>query len=352
MTLPLSRTIQPHTHIHTHTHAHTHARVMNNTTDVAAVLGYSCSGKTDFENRLSIGVITVLFTVGTLVNAVTMYVLYTSPSIRKMSCYVLVMNQTIVDLLVSFLNGANFLIVNNVYYLRTARLDGALHYTFCLFIANYGLLFILCTVSSYNLVLYSLDILISIKSPVYHKTRVDNRKRKWAVALLWVVIPLYSLLFIIPTNGFSAIGKCYFFNRFYGRWHRLLHISLFHVLQFVAPLANMTCCYVYISVVIRKLKVDAYNAAFVKTGLRVMFGYIVCVIPSCAMYLAKLLGAELCEISFWYHMIMLMLVFNSTINPFIYAYQFKAFRLHLKRRMQICGIFKASFLKRIYNTST
>lgn len=282
-----------------------------------------CANRTSSETDDMIyyvsGVVVTIF--GILSNSLALYVLRSGDK----PSFVFFYNQSLVDLLC---NCSLVVMQLSVHFLRRrTRPNDIPSWLFCKLIYSQYTTAATLALSSYSLVLFSLDCMVAVTYPVWYK-RVSSRKRKIrSIKLLWIVVFTVTAPFMYTTNGLdTSTGKCVFWAMFRSNLHRTVHIIVYHGLLYIVPFLSMCTCYVIITLKLSKSNTASLSnktKCIVRTALRVMLAYSVCVMPSTFMFIAKMLGAKICEKTLLYSMLLLMLILNSAVNPVIYYFQFE-----------------------------
>ena len=276
--------------------------------------------------------VNILLTVaGVLVNSTTLYVFYSSKKLRKISSYVYLYHITGIDLMVCVCNGMCYISVITIQLNLLESND-----SYCKLIGSYLLVYLFINLSTYTLLLYSLDILISVIWPIPHRILFTNDNRRYSLVALWILTMCISFGFGIISNGYNEnIGVCFYWNKFNGKAHMIIHITSINIITFTIPLVSIVSCYFFIYYYITLNNSKAISNTL-RLALRVTVAYVVCVGPQAITYTLDMFGYSLCQDSPELQLILLLVIINSVVNPLIYTLQFKLFRYELSSTILKC----------------
>lgn len=197
-----------------------------------------------------------------------------------------------------------------------------------------GLDLFLGTCSILHLCLMALDRTVSVAKPIFHRTKM--RQRKLALRLLtipWIVAPSIALL---PFTGGSK---------------KFEHTTAIMVTAFIpVPILFILVCYVIIICKIRKrnerlkrnsstvYRVD--EAKMIRTLLCMVVVFILCWVPLLVYYMlpAKVFASYAStEVSLFLYLVKFLSYFNSMCNPFIYAIFNPVFKRGFKDVFKHCS---------------
>ena len=265
----------------------------------------------------------------------------------------LIVNQSVIDLFSSVFLIATTLTVGD----RIRKLSGFADEMYCRFWISGYIIWSLFFSSTYNLVLLSLERYMAIVHPLRHYTSLTWEKVYAAMVVVWCVGPIYNMIHRVPTSGLID-GTCYKFVF----WPSRLTARVFGVVallvQFFIPLAILIYAYVLMVVKLRTkvhpigstsapsisgrvstitvrsgaardrnrmLKERAGRSIF-RTMLTVTACFFLCWVSNQVLFLLFNFGYMVDFQSSFYHFTVYVAFANSCVNPFIYTFQYGAFR--------------------------
>ena len=215
-----------------------------------------------------------------------------------------------------------------------------------------GLLFILFSISTWNLVAISIERYMAILHPIWYRTSFTRKKAIMLGASLWSIAPTLQIVYMASQTSYLK-DKCifvYIAQPFLG----ILGVFLF-LWDYFIPCFIMGYCFKRISVALKEqdakaltLKADlelslvsgklngpatadkkaaiARSRNVTKTFLIVFIAFILCWITNQIMFLQVNLGGYAYHDTPVNHFANTMAILNSACNPFIYVLRFKQYR--------------------------
>ncbi|XP_067384327.1 trace amine-associated receptor 13c-like [Channa argus] len=205
----------------------------------------------------------------------------------------------------------------------------------------YFLPFIAICASVVNMVLISVDCYVAICDPLHYSTRITQKRVQICVLLCWIYCVFYSL--IILSDNLKQPGR---YNSCYGECVINIFGALDLVLSFILPISTIVILYVRVFVVavsqaramrshITAVKLQrSVTVTVKKSELKaartlgvVVAVFLMCYCPS---YCLSLSGSDLMIGSSANFFIYFLVLFNSCLNPVIYAFLYPWFRKSVK----------------------
>ena len=279
------------------------------------------------------GVLIAIAFMGTVGNSIALLVLSSSSRIKKTTTYVLLMNQSLLDL-VTTLCTLNYIAMK--YLLSWQDMSGPIGWFLCQFIYSQQNFIATTCSSSFNLVALSLERMIRVLWPIYHRRHMTRRRMRLWSAVIWVSGFVVVMSFSFCANGVGADRKCIFWSDFSSDLRtRVFYIS-FNVVFSLAPLLIMSAAYVMIFVRVssRRLKVDA-KLNVIRMLLTCVALFFVCHVLRASLSIAsKYIDFEI-EDSPVFTFSVVILQANSIVNPMVYCLQYMDYRKELINRFKM-----------------
>ena len=299
--------------------------------NVTSSSGHASSGTLYY----AIDVVLILIVmVGIIGNLIALYILSSSAKIRESKAYVLLMNQSLIDLLSSFL-----IIVNLAVKYRLPRhpMSSGWDSVMChLFYNRLNTAMVMCC-STYNLVALSLDRMVSVVWPIGHRCKITRSNMVATSVLVWIFGITITTSFSVPVNGITPSGGCYYWNNYPsgGLFSKVFGVS-FNVAQTILPMTAMTVAY---AVIYARL---VYGGARSRVRLNVVrmlatcvLAFVVCTFPRAFMSIyARLADRHDLISSHVFTFALIMLQCNSVVNPIIYSLQYQDYRKELNKQFR------------------
>ena len=178
---------------------------------------------------------------GVLGNSFAIFILSHSSSIRKKPVNVFLINQSTVDLVTSTL-------IIFIGYIKDdsviVTLSDSQTDVFCKLIGSRLPLWCLMLSSTWNLVFVNIKRLLSVKFPIFHKTRITRRHVYGIVANLLLLGVVVKFPMVSMTSGYK-FGRCFTIILWPSKTAAVT-TGLFNVsIQFLVPLLIMILCYLF-----------------------------------------------------------------------------------------------------------
>ena len=178
---------------------------------------------------------------GMLGNTFVIYVIARSPNMRTKVTNMNILNQSSADFL-----GAFFMIMTSLFEEQKTELGGTVADIYCYFWMTKWTLWSMLIVSTYNLILITIERYIAVVYAVWHKTSFTKTKAIASMITVWLVIIIYVQLYMmIPTkvDGTADGNLCNLFSDYVStQTHRGVSILNFAILYFI-PLIIIVFCY-------------------------------------------------------------------------------------------------------------
>ncbi|XP_029013363.1 trace amine-associated receptor 9-like [Betta splendens] len=208
---------------------------------------------------------------------------------------------------------------------------------------------VLCTVLPFisvpatagNMILISVDRYVAVCDPLRYPTKFTQKTVKVLILLCWAFSALYNLLFLC--DNLRQLGR---FNSCYGECVITINGTVDLVMRFIIPISSIIILYVRVFVVAVS-QARSMRSHF--TGVKLQHSLIVTVQRSelkaartlgvvvavflmcyCPYYSISLSGYNLMTSSSTNIVMFIMVVFNSCLNPVIYAFVYPWFRKCIK----------------------
>ena len=249
------------------------------------------NGENYLERALGFLVIGII---GVVSNLFVILILGSSAKIRQKLVNTLIIHQSFVDLLAS------------VALIGTAHIDGldehgleGIHAEiYCYFMMGKWPLWVMMSVSSYNLVFLNVERYISIVHPIYHHTKVTRQKVLMFLPVIWVFTLAEQSCF--DASYGVKNGVCDF------RSQEILHINviIYLILQFFLPVMLVLFLYCHMFLRLRSAinpgsdntssnRNDVMEKAkknIFKTMLFITMFYVICYVFNCVYLILVIIG--------------------------------------------------------------
>ena len=273
-------------------------------------------------------IISFICFIGIMSNAVAMFILSSTSSIRKSRPYVLLVNQCLMDLLALVSSEISKIAK---YALKREGMRGFVDQLLCNLIHNdLGVAVHTCA-SSYNLAALSGERMFSVVWPIHHRISFTPKNLKRAAVAIWLFSLIAILSHSIGTNGISPNGRCYFWVAQLGT-HADIVIITFNVIFTIIPLIIMLVCYtsMYARIILRHLKVKMNVIHVLGTCLVLFF---ICHAPRLIYSILSWYSKDTSPSISTMNMVLAFLMSNTFVNPIVYIIQYKDYYLEFRRQM-------------------
>ena len=285
----------------------------------------------------------VIGSVGLAGNVVVVVVILRSASMRKVVTTTFIVNQSLVDALVAAILVINYLPHTNA---RTAFSATHVWDQFvCRVWMNKSLLWAMFMVSSLNLVALTVERLVAVAKPLWHKISFTRSKQAVILALLWGLGPLTAIVHGVIDASISPSGECIRFGMggSLGRAIGFLQISL----EFAFPVLVFIVSYSIIAWILHRQEkvMTQHNPMAITTSSKKVHGgrnviktmvlvslcFAVCWSSNEVYYIMYLMGVTIDFGSPFYVLSVNIVFVNCCCNPFIYIFQYKAFQREVRK---------------------
>ena len=258
--------------------------------------------------------------VGFCGNAVAVYIISSSTSIKQSKSYILLVNQCLFDIIYNV-----FILIYIVArpFLKNKNMSGIIDWFSCSVIHSQVLVGAMLTSSSYNLCALALERMICILFPIFHRVRITERVLKMVAAFIWILGPFLMFSLAIPSSYITPNGTCYFWNGFDKKWSLFIAIStniIVSIFPFIIMIVAFAAMYIRIHLLGLKVRMNVIR----------MLG--TCVILFC---ICHCLHSSLSIIMTWFkpndpswhakpifRFAQLLMQLNSLVNPFVFYVQY------------------------------
>ena len=274
---------------------------------------------------------------GVVGNSFAIYFLCRSRSMRKKLVNIFLINQSVIDLVTSIVMISIGYFKDEAVIVTMSDKNTTL---FCKMIASRVLLWCLVLSSTWNLVFVNIERFISIKFPIFHKTKITKGYISGIVAFTWLFGPIVKFPLVYMTSGYK-FGHCVILKIWPSKTVAVATGILNVSLQFFVPLIIMILCYLFMIRSIKSKVSDVDNQAHsggnktsrnvFKTLAILTIICIVCWAPHSVLHLLYLSGVIKSFSNDFYHFSVYIFLLNSCINPVIYSAQYKDFQRQVKR---------------------
>ena len=275
-------------------------------------------------------VVSALCFVGIISNAVAMYILSSTSSIRKSRPYILLWNQCLMDLLALVSSQISRI---TKYLSRRQGMHGLVDQLLCNLIHNdLGVAVHICA-SSYNLAALSGERMFSVVWPIHHRVSFTQKNLRRAARAIWLFAFVAVFSHSLGTNSIAPNGLCYYWVAKVGI-HSDIFMITFNLIFTVIPLIIMLVCYttMYAKIIGNNLKVKM-NVIHVLGTCVVLF--ILCHAPrivyTALSWRSKVSWKSKASLNF----ALASLLPNTFVNPIVYVIQFKEYKLEFRRQINM-----------------
>lgn len=300
--------------------------------------GKSQTSSIMYRMRISIGMI------GLLSNALVVFVIGSSKSLRKTNTNRFIIHQSVCDGLV-----AVSLIFSTIFEDATRELSGISDLLYCRLWLTKVLLWGTLVTSTYNLIAMTLERYFSIVHPILHKMNWSTKSFVLLVCASWILGLGYNLAYMVPTTILRD-GSCALYNYWPSAEIQKGQGIFTIVFQFFIPLAILMFCYIRMALVLKnrispssdesaKISNNMARARrnIIKTLAMIAVSFVVCWIWNQIIYLLFNLGYPVDFQSNFYHFTVIAVFINCCINPFIYMIKYEQFQRKIFRLRESCG---------------
>ena len=306
---------------------------MDNTT-MAANGSTSLHGiKFDLISHILFAITLMMTIIGIFGNTVALFILTSSKKIKTSKSYILLMNQSAIDLLYCLIVILNIALIN---LLSWNNMNGLWDSVLCHVIySNLNSGIVLCC-SSYNLVALSLDRMVSVLWPIMHRINITRRNMLNLSVFVWILGCIVMMMFSIPVNGIKPNKTCYFWDNYQlNSTSYTVYMISFNMAISIIPLLLMLVSFIIIYI---RISTTVSNTN-VKLNVIKMLATCVCLYCACHIPRAiisiyhRFYENELIVDIQLFITSMMMVQLNAIVNPIIYCIQYVDYRKELRKRV-------------------
>ena len=295
----------------------------------------------------------IISMVGLAGNSVAIFILTSSVKIRKSRSYVLLMNQCLLDL-----TGTLFMItyLPFKYFGHWSSMTGIWDLILCHVIYSQLYVSIPIFSSSYNLVAMSVERMISVVWPVFHKVKCTRRLTLIVAVSSWMFGSGIATALALPVNGINPAKRCYFWNNMPSRLYSQIYSVIYNIFYFLLPFIMMLTSYavMYASILSGRMRLGVkLNVARMLATCVLLF--LCCHVLNFTMVMIYRFSSIKIDLQIFV-VGNIMVQMNSIVNPFIYSLQYMDYKKELKRQIRRItgrmGVTWGTSIESIYVEST
>ena len=280
----------------------------------------------------------LMATLGIFGNAVVIFVILHSASMRNKFTNILILNQSSIDFATSVL-----ILITKVLNSYKENLSGVGGDILCKLWLNELPMWSLMISSSYSLITMTLERYIGIVHPMFHHTSFSKTNVIFLACASWWPGPILMVCFMVPSYDVIN-GSCTMITISDQSLRRASGVALF-VMQYLIPITVFITCYSRMFIRLRThvhpeapnqcheatVKKARARRNVLKTLLLVVIGYLLCNSWNQLTFLAFSFGATLNFSSNYYNFSVIAMFANCCINPFLYALQYRPYKNELRK---------------------
>ncbi|XP_022791999.1 5-hydroxytryptamine receptor 1A-beta-like [Stylophora pistillata] len=186
--------------------------------------------------------------------------------------------------------------------------------------------FISCTASVLSLAALTLDRYLAITSPLTYRTQLNPQRAGFVAAGIWVFSVSFPFIYLV--TGYLTYSFVFLHTVVIATllvilltYHKILRVLKNQMKQW--DLTDQSTADNQ-----AKRKAASWEQKVTKTFIIILSLFLVCYLPSCiCIYIINLCKVCSCTLIHWARDIPLLLILaNSGVNPFVYAWRFENFR--------------------------
>ena len=263
-------------------------------------------------------------------NSVALRVITCSADIRSCKSYILFINQCLLD--GGFGVFTIFCVIVEYTLKNTNMKHNALDGFICSILHSDVLMAIVSCGAAYNLGAMSVERMISIVFPVFHRTRVTDHVIIGIGVLSWVLGMIVMIPLCIISNGVDPNGNCYYWNGFPD--YRLTISIMLNSYLSVIPFMIMLIAFVAMFVRIKTMKLNVRMAVIKVLASCVFMFFMFHALRNAFSVLSLVTNKGILWFRDPVYIIALLLIqCTSIINPIVYVVQYKDYRKELVRQV-------------------
>lgn len=292
--------------------------------------------------------------IGIIGNAFTCIVMLSSRTLRKHFTNLFILNQSMLDGM-----AAVFLMLSTVFEDNGRYLSGLADQLLCSIWYAKAQLWGMYISSTYNLLSLSIERYMKVVHPIFHRVHFNKTKFYIIIVAVWIIGPLYSALYMIPTSK-VVDGVCRPFSDYPSAAAQKTAGIINVIFVYIIPLIVIIYVYSRMAFALRSRKVGIitvtpntadhqaseavkteqqhkmnYQRRTIKTLAIVCGVFIMCWSWNQLYYLFYNFGYPMDFGSNFYHFTVIAVFLNCCLNPLIYALKYKAFQTACRQFM--CG---------------
>ena len=265
---------------------------------------------------------------GIFSNIGAIFILSSTPSIRRSRPFTLLVNQCLMDTVALV---TREIVVAAKYVLKTDGLHGIWDQFRCHLLDNEIISSIYTCASSYNLAALSAERMFSVVWPIRHRIYFTPRNMRWAAfsILLFSVFVLFS--HSLGTNGIAPNSRCYYWTVRQGIVSKVYGIT-FNLTFSICPFAIMVACFVamYYKITVNHMKVKINIIRVLGTCVIL---YFMLHIPVVAVSFLLRFGYITYLPETLLNIVFAALIINTFINPIVYLLQYNDYNREFRRQV-------------------
>ena len=267
--------------------------------------------------------------IGIFGNSAAIFILSSSDSICKSKTYILLVNQSILDMMSTVFSCVIYALDG---VLKGQNMSGIWDWMNCQFIKSGITASVTTCASSYNLSAMTMERCVSVVWPIFHRTHFTDRNIKISVVVIWIIGIAVNLPHSIPSNGISDKGVCHFWDGL-SYIHARVQVITFNTLFTFIPLAAMIVSFLlmYNRIISHRLKV---KMNVIKVLGTCVFLYFVCHAPHVVFDLVSRFSTTHLIREPMYAISVVFLGLNTMVNPIVYIIQFREYNREMKRQIR------------------
>ncbi|XP_070578770.1 tachykinin-like peptides receptor 99D [Ptychodera flava] len=282
--------------------------------------------------------------VGTLGNLSVIIVVLSTAKMRTLTNY-LILNLAVADFFVSFLLIVNKY-VTQAFYIPVP--GGSAGIIYCRLYYSAVFFWVCIKASTFNLLLMTYETYVAVVHPLVYPAYRTKRNIISTVAVSWILSLLIELVFV-QYHGKADDGDCYLFV--YSEPAVGVFLGVFNfVVTFLLPMILLAWACFKIQ---RRLGAKISNIGdgtsipqsetnlrarrrVVKTLYLVILCYAVCWTPDSFLFLCVNVGVSVEYTATYFNALVLLAFANSILNPIIYIFKYRQFRMNFLRTFCWC----------------
>ncbi|XP_038051182.1 G-protein coupled receptor 183-like [Patiria miniata] len=327
------------------------------TTPTTSMTVYADRDELSPSDKFGIAIYCIIGCFGLVGNLFACIVFKTIKSKRN-QVSLLIFTQAVADLVSSFV-----LIIFGITRVYRHRLPttGSTGEWLCRFWWTRFLIFYFFAISTYNLTLISLERYIAVVHPLTYAKRFTRRNTKIFVVVIWLLCPIMQ--WGQPLWGYTVVnGTCVTVASWDQVGQPFFGVLLF-LWELITPICVMGVCFFSIVRTLRRKELACRTPTMVKvkperagsvfkpakkkvrrditmTLLILFILFVICWTPNQTTFVQFNLGGPLDFNGGWYHFTVILGFMNCCINPFVYAFRLRQFRVRVLLMLRCrCGAF-------------